>query len=125
MELQHPDPEPFQEPRGFSGGVADEPRVDRAHRDQPVLVAPHEVGDPVVHAIGKTHDLGRHIVDQGCPFDRLLVHQPEQLLRAPPSPLDPLEVVARAAGHDGERLGLQLLPRLDVDVAVEDPHENL
>ena len=120
MDLEHADAEGEDAP-GLGAGVGDVARMHRADGVEPVLVAAHVAGDPVVGRGVEAHDLGRDVVDERRALDPLAVHQPEQLGGVRERLLD-LGEVAAAGRHQGPGPGLHLLPGLDVDVAVEDAH---
>src|SRR5205814_397694 len=114
-----PDPELVEQARRVALRVSREARMDRTDRDEAVRPTFHVPGDPLVDRLVEAHHFGSDVVDQCRPLDSLLVHQTEELLGVGEDALESLAVGA-AANHRGEDLGMELLPRLDVDVAVED-----
>src|SRR6266545_2514037 len=119
VDLEHPDPELLEQSYGVAACVSRPARMDRADGHEAVGVSPGVTADPLVDRLVEAHHVGRHVVDQGRPLDLLLVHQPEEL---PGVREDAFESLAVRASADHRRAdgGAQLLPRLDVDVAVED-----
>ncbi len=79
------------------------------------------IGDPGVHFIGKTEYVRRYVVDKHGAVETNLVHVREELLRAAAELLDLLELGTLFL-HKRERLGLEHLHGLDVNVTISDQH---
>src|SRR6185369_6286696 len=101
-----------------------EARMDTAHRDEAVGRGRAVFRDVLVHARREAHEVWARVVDEHGALDAVRVQAPQEVRRAAVDLLDLVEVRAPAA-DDLEHLGLELPPRLDVDVRVGDGHAGM
>jgi hypothetical protein len=118
MDLNQPDPEPHQV-LDIGHDVRGVPWMQRPARDQPPPIFLHVIGDELVHAGRESDHLRRHVVDEHRAIDPRLVQVMKEGARRPAELLDLREL--RPLGlHQAQRLRLEHLQRLNVDVAVGD-----
>ena len=86
---------------------------------QPLGICFDIVGDELIHAGGEADDLGRHVVDEHRPIYSRLVEVLKESFRGS-AELDDLAKVRPVLLHQFQRMGLEHLNGLDVDVAVGD-----
>jgi hypothetical protein len=98
------------------GGV---PGMQAAAGKQPLGVCFDVVDDELIHARGEADDLGRDVVDEHRPLHSRMVEVLKESFRGS-AELDDLIKVRPVLLHEFQRVRLEHLNRLDVDVAVGD-----
>jgi hypothetical protein len=95
-------------------------RIDATKRNHALRRVTRELGDPRVHVLGKAHQRRADVVDDPDPRDSSRIHRAKDQLGIVHQPLELIEFPT-TLGHPRTGAGLELVPRLDVDVGVGDP----
>src|SRR4051812_12284828 len=96
-------------------------RVNTSAGKQTFRIGLAIVRNPRIHFRGETKNLGRNVVDKNCSIEADCIHVRQKFLRIAAELLDFRKFRALLL-HKRQRLGLEHLERLDVDVTIGDQH---
>ena len=120
MDLDEFDPQP-NNLLHVGKNVVGVPGVYAAARNQSLRISLNIVGDELVDRRGKADHLGRHVIDQHRAIHANRVEVLQECLRRATILRHQVEILARFL-HEGQRLRLEQLHRLDVNMAISDDH---
>src|SRR3984893_8065141 len=118
MNFDYADAEP-QNLLGVGHDVGGVPRMQAAAEQQSLGIRLYIVGNELGHPVGEANHFGCNVVDQGCTVDAAGVEVLQECLGRATEFRNLIEV-GPLPFHQFQRLGLEHLDRLDVDVAVGD-----
>jgi len=124
MNLEEPDAQ-VDESIDVATRVLREAGVHAAVRQQALRVRPRVRRGERIGGVGEPHDVGRGIVHETRAPHPGLIHDVEERVGILHHLNHPIALGLLVAPHHREHLGLELAPRLDVDVDVGDAGQAL
>ena len=118
VDLDHLQPQ-LQNLLDVRENVGSMPRVQAPTGKQAVRIFFHVIGNKLVHAAGEPDDLRGHVVDEHGTVNSAAVHVLQKRSRGPAELLNLLEI-RPILFHEFQRMRLEHLHRLDVNVAIGD-----